>query len=83
MIYKICEYENGLGEKKFTIRYLYAWYLPFWQPLTQSMSRIFPYEGTRYFDTYKEAEKVVKSLKEQDEKDRLSKFKLKKCEIIK
>lgn len=82
-IYKICEHVNGLGESKYSIKFILDWWWPFWEPLTESMSVLFEYHGTKYFDSYDTALKVVNSLKQQDEKEILSKYKTKKCTIIK
>lgn len=77
-MYKICEEANGIGDRRYTVKYINTWLWPFWQTtfFIASTDVLVPI----YYDTYEEALSTVESLKRNDASYN---YKRVKCTIIK
>ena len=81
-IYKICEYRNGKGEKQYVVKYREFWWWPAWTTVMEYRG-LFCEPHTTIFSTYEKAEWHVRMLKDKEQAEKLAKFKIKKCTIVK
>lgn len=82
MIYKICEYVNGKGEKQYKIKFRDFWWWPAWRTLIEYRG-VFSEPNEVIFSTYEKAEWHVRMLKDKEQAEKLTEFKIKKCTIVK
>lgn len=76
-IYKICEEVNGLGNKRYCIKYIDSWIWPFWRTLKEFRC---DFGATLYCTDYSEALQMIEDLKKSDVENT---YKRTKCTIIK
>lgn len=82
IIYKICEYANGKGEKQYTIKFREYWWWPVWQSLIEYRG-IFSEPHITLYNTYESAVWHIRMLKDKEQAEKLAEFKIKKCTIVK
>jgi hypothetical protein len=85
-IYKICEELNGHGESRYNVKIMHHWYWPFWEEFVRwkrHSGLLFPEFEVVYYETYEQALKEVNKLKNIENDQKMRKFKIKKCKIVK